>query len=57
MEEQPRVDGNEPGPETSLVVGLTADLVTERSGLVAHTLGKHFNRRPILRGVSLSVRR
>lgn len=32
-------------------------LVAENSGLVATNLGKHFKKRPILRGVSLSVQR
>lgn len=32
-------------------------LVAERSGLAAHNLGKSFKKRPVLRGVSVSVKR
>jgi len=44
-------------PETGLVNGRADAAAHDRTGLVAENLGKQFKRRPVLRGVSLSVRR
>jgi lipopolysaccharide export system ATP-binding protein len=44
-------------PESGLGNGRADPAAHDRSGLVAENLGKQFKRRPVLRGVSLSVRR
>jgi lipopolysaccharide export system ATP-binding protein len=44
-------------PNTADTVGQEPRLVAESDGLAAHHLGKAYKRRPVLRDVSLSVRR
>ena len=46
-----------PDPHGGLGNGRADPAAHDRSGLVADNLGKQFKRRPVLRGVSLSVRR
>ena len=58
MRDGPLPAGIDPGPGTAAQApGTTPRLVSESAGLVASKLGKQYRKRPVLRDVSVSVRR